>query len=840
MEFPVTNPVLVFGLAMVIILLAPIAFERMRVPGIVGLIVVGAIVGPSALNLLARTETFILLGTVGLLYLMFTAGLSLDLHQFAKRKGQSILFGATSFAIPAVLAVTLAPLAFGFSLKQAFLVASIVGSHTLLAYPIVQRLGIGQNPAVIMTVGGTMVTDVVSLTILAVVVASSQGAIDAGFWIRFLGLSAAYVGVIVFLVPMLGRWFFRTVRKQPDIEFVFLMAVLFTGAFFAETVGLAAIIGAFLVGLAMNRLVPPQSPLMTRIGFVGNALFIPFFLLSVGLLVDLRVVVSSLEVWGLALMLTGIVVVGKMSAAQSVRLVLKQSATQGWVSFGLSTPQAAATLAVTLLGYEMGFLNAMFVNAVVVMILLTSLIGPYIVERMGRILAVDEDRAPVDPSDAPFRIIVPLANPETADELMQIAMMIRDPKSAEPVYPLTVTRDGPQSSEQVAQAEKLLGHAVVYAAAADVPVTPITRLDYNIASGIVRAMKERRISHVVIGWNGQNTARTYIFGSILDQLLDDTRETVLVCKVDQPVNTTKRIILAIPPFAEREPGFPEGVRSVKMLADQAGADLLILTPESQLDSIAETFGRTRPDVAFEMVGLSSWSGLIDAIDELINDSDLIILLNVREGSVAWRSTLNRLPSLIAQRYADNNFLIHYLSEALNERLVQTMSGNDPSQETRAAQAMLENPTVVLQLRQAPVADLLRTMLDADPETATSQETEQILDAILKSHPDYSPELQPGVVFYHLHSRDVSEERLVVGISRDGLQLRGTAQPVHLVIVLLVPEAVSVDAYLRRLTLIAQLVPPRDDIDRVRHLETRSDVLAFMAERIGAQPARVTA
>lgn len=818
---------------MIIILLAPIAFERMRVPGIVGLIVVGALVGPSGLNLLERTETFILLGTVGLLYLMFTAGLSLDLNQFARRKGQSIVFGSVSFLIPAILAIVLSTSLVGMSILQAFLVASIVGSHTLLAYPIVQRLGIVKNPAVVMTVGGTMVTDVVSLTILAVVVATSQGTIDTGFWIQFLGLVGIYVAAVLILLPLLGRWFFRTVRKQPDIEFVFLMAVLFTGAFLAELVGLAAIIGAFLVGLVMNRLVPPQSPLMTRIGFVGNALFIPFFLLSVGLLVDLRVVVSSLEVWALALLLTGFVVVGKMSAAQLVRMIYKLSPAHGLVSFGLSTPQAAATLAVTLLGYEIGLLDTMFVNAVVVMILLTSLIGPYVVEKFGRKLALEEERAPATLEETPFRIIVPLANPETADELMQIAMMIRDPKSSEPIYPLTVSRDGPESSAQVAAAEKLLGHAVVYAAAADVPVVPITRLDFNIAAGIVRAVKERRISTIVIGWNGRNSARAYIFGSILDQLLKDTRETVIVCKVDHPVNTTKRILIAVPPYAQREPGFGQAVRSVKVFAEQAGADVLILTPKSQVDLINEAFVKTQPDVPFEVVEMRGWSALVDTLDERVDPSDLIVLLNVREGSVAWRSTLNRLPGLIAQRYEENNFLIHYLSETISDQMVQAINTNEPSVETRAAQRMLANPMIVIDPDGSEIEEVLQSMIDAAVDDGDSMDSKVITEALLRNDPDYSPELQPGVVLFHVHGSEVTDERLIIGVHREGISMRGISQPANLILLLLVPEEVDANQYLRRLTVIAQLVPPKDAFAQLKRVATTDDVLAILGERLGS-------
>ncbi|RMH68240.1 MAG: cation:proton antiporter, partial [Bacteroidetes bacterium] len=481
MDLPVTDPVLVFALAMLIILVAPVVFTRLRIPGLVGLIVAGAIVGPTGIGLLERNETFELLGTVGLLYLMFVAGLSIDLNQFAKLRTRSLVFGLTSFVIPQTLALLLGTQLLGFDLPQALLLGSIVGSHTLLAYPIASRLGITKNNAVIMTMGGTMVADVLSLLILAIVVALIEGASGPGFWLRFTLLMLLYAAGVVFLLPRLGRWFFRTVRNQADVEFVFLVAVVFLVAYLASWANLAPIIGAFLAGLVMNRLVPENSPLMTRVRFVGNALFIPFFLISVGMLVDLRVLVSSLTLWERALLFTGLVLGGKLAAAMLVRQVYGYTAVEGWVTYGLSTPQAAATLAVTLIGFELGLFDGTTVNAVIVMILLTSLVGPSVVDRFGRKLAVQETTRPYEPTQAPQRILVPLANPEHVEALIDIALIVHDPKSEQPIYPLVVVRDEEESGAPVAAAEQILSRAIVHAAAADVPVQPLTRIDLNVA-----------------------------------------------------------------------------------------------------------------------------------------------------------------------------------------------------------------------------------------------------------------------------------------------------------------------------------------------------------------------
>ncbi len=830
-DLPVTDPVLIFAIAMVIILLAPIAFERIRIPGIVGLIVSAAVVGPSALGLLERSETFVLLGTVGLIYLMFTAGLTLDLNQFERRRSQSIVFGLISFSLPALLAFSTVAI-LGNTIAQAFLVAAVVGSHTLLAYPIVQRLGIGKNLAVTMTMGGTMVTDIVSLTTLAVVVASVSGTIDLPFWIRFVGLVAIYVAGVVLLLPRLGRWFFRTVRKQPDVEFVFLMAVLFTGAYLAELAGLASIIGAFVVGLIMNRLVPPQSPLMTRISFIGDALFIPFFLLSVGLLVDLRILVSSLEVWGITLLITSMVVIGKGAAALISRFIYKLSPAEGWLSFGLSTPQAAATLAVTLLGFEIGLLDEIFVNAVVVMILLTSLLGPWVVERYGRRIALEEEMKPFEPSEAPQRILVPLANPQTADELVQIAMMLRNPASTEPIYPLTVTRDDAQSEERVAQAEKMLSHAVIYAAAADVPVNAITRIDFNIAAGIARAVKELRISTIVIGWAGDGTARSYIFGNILDQLLEETREMVIVCKMERPVATSDRLLLAIPPYAEREPGFGKALGAVKAFAEQSGSEVVVVTTGPERDRIDEFYRRTPPDVPTTFHIIDSWGAIIRNLDEIVEEGDMIVLMTVREGSVAWRSTLNRLPSMISRRFPKVTLLTQYLSETEGQQMMKDALADRQKAIQSNVDVDVAAPTVVLDLEDDEDIHILRALMhEADPEVE-DEFLDGLLEELASKNPDYSPELQPGAAFYHVHSRAVLREQFIIGISRSGVRLRGTSRPAHLVMMLLVPESISSQDFLRRLTIVAQFVPSAEDIERLRNMDTREEVEAFIAERQG--------
>ncbi|MEL6442632.1 MAG: cation:proton antiporter [Bacteroidota bacterium] len=835
LPLPITDPVLIVALAMGLILLAPMLFRRLRLPGIVGLIVAGALVGPSVLGLLERDATFELLGTVGLLYLMFVAGVTLDLNQFARQRTQSLVFGLVSFGTPMGLSLLVGPALLGLDLPTSFLLGSIVGSHTLLALPVAQRLGIAKNPAVIMATGGTMVTDVLSLVVLAVVVALQTGDANMLFWGGFAARVALWLVAVLVVLPRLGQWFFRTVRKQPDVEFVFLMFAFFATAWLADLAGLAAIIGAFAAGLVLNRLVPPQSPLMTRIRFVGNAVFIPFFLLSVGLLVDVSVL-TQLDVWAKALVVASLVFVGKTIAAGGIGLGFRLRREEIATIAGLTFPQAAATLAVTLIGFDLGFFEAAMVNAVVVVILMTCLAGPWLVERFGRAVALAEAEA-ASPTERPQRILVPLANPDTAEELVDLALLLHSPTSRQPIYPLTIAR----REDDVPASEKLLETAVVHAAAADVPCTPLTRIDLNPASGIIRAVREERISTVVVGWNGRSTATAFVFGSILDQVLEETRTMTVVSKLEAPVNTTARLLVAVPPLAEREAGFPVALRALKVLADQKGASLLFLTTSESVAPLRSLAERTKPAAPFEVATLDAWADLPASLDRVVVANDMIVLVSVRQGTLAWRPALDRLPRVLAARFDTVSFLTIYLAEP--DRTALTTDANDPEGVTAVLDA-LPPQHILTALRPGSAEYALQQLLCqafADrpelPFRLARILAQGTTDGMLPSEADpmadgtYAPELLPGVVFYHLHTPEVRQMQLFLGLNNNGLLFEHTGSPVHAVLVLLVPMDVDSTTYLRRLSVVAHLIHTPEHVEAVRDVNTPAEARALLRQHL---------
>lgn len=809
---PFSNPVLIFALVMLIILLAPILVKKIKVPGLVGIILAGTIVGPSILGLLERDSTIELLGTVGLLYLMFMAGLSIDLNQFEKLRNQSIGFGLISYAFPAIGAYYAGFYLLDYSIESSLLLGAIVGSHTLLAYPIIERLGITKNTSVTMSMGGTLVTDTLSLGILAIIagtVGENQG---AGYWTAFVTSIVVFLIAATLIIPRLGRWFFRNTKHDTYVDFVFMMAVLFSTAFLAEIAGLASIIGAFIAGLLLNRLVPSSGTLMNRIQFVGNAMFIPFFLISVGMLVDVQVL-ASLEVWLIAILFAALVFIGKGIAAIIVKFIKGISIPEGYVIFGLTTPQSAATLAVTLLGFDLGFFNQTAVNAVVILILMTCLVGPWLVEKYGRDVALQEEDKPYEPSETPQRILVPLANPETSDTLMDIAFMIRDEKSDQPVFPLTVARDGKDVDAQVARGEKMLSHAVVHAAAAEVPVNPVTSVDLNIAHGISRAVREKLGSVVVVGWNGTISAKSRIFGSILDQLLVEMDEMVMVSKISKPLNTFTRILVAIPPFASLESGFAGAIRSLKLMADQIGGELVFVMTSERKGTVQKRIQQVKPNLNSVFQTVQKWGEIPEWLDQTVHENDLFILLSAREGSLSWRPALDRLPRVVAQRYPDLCFMTVYPSEAIIESL---------SRDSEHGMKLVSEDRIIISETQKNLEEKLMKMLRKD-ESISQRDVKRLLRRLLKNSSDYSPEMMTGVVLYDAHTSLVDEQLLFIGKVNEGLKIPKTSALADVVLILLSPKEMPVKDHLKGVNAAARLIRPGKNLKEIKEASNQNQI-----------------
>ncbi|HUC80569.1 MAG TPA: cation:proton antiporter, partial [Flavisolibacter sp.] len=508
LSLPFKNPVVIFSLVLFIILFAPILFNRIKVPHIIGLILAGVIVGPYGTNLLLRDSSIVLFGTVGLLYIMFTAGLEIDLEEFRKNRVKSLVFGLATFAIPMVFGVLTAYYVLQFSFPSSMLLGSMMASHTLLAYPIASKYGIARIRSVTLSIGGTIITDILALLVLAGITGMTRGDIGTAFWLQ-LGISTIIFGCILFLLfPLIARWFFK--RFDDSIsQYIFVLAMVFLGSFLAEVAGLEAIIGAFLSGLTLNRFIPHSSALMNRIEFVGNAFFIPFFLIGVGMLVDFRVLFKGWDSIVVALVMTTVAVGSKFIAAWVTQKSFRLAKDERRMIFGLSTARVGATLAVVLVGYNIiigetatgepiRLLNESVLNGTILMILVTCTISSFVVEKASQQLALHNENQAL-PLSGEEKILISFAYPETANELVELGLMLKPKKTGIPVYALHIISDDNEDNQVEASGKRLMNKAIEQALAMEQTITPLTRHDASISNGIIYTIREQNVTDLLIG-----------------------------------------------------------------------------------------------------------------------------------------------------------------------------------------------------------------------------------------------------------------------------------------------------------------------------------------------------
>lgn len=829
---PLTDPVAVFTLLMATILFVPLLSRLLRIPDVVGLIIAGMILGPTGINLLTNDPgtAVELLAKVGLIYIMFQAGLEIDMNGFEKNRSHSVIFGVLSYAVPIVLGsiaiyvllhnqiadVIQKP---GDLWPAIILLASVFASHTLLSYPIVTRLGILTDPAVTTALGGTIVTDTMTLLTLAIIAAVVQGDVDAIFWAKLVGFMTLYFGFVMTVIPRVSRWFLRNLESDGPAQYVYILAVVFFCALLAIVAGMEDIIGAFFAGLAVNRLIPHRSSLANRIDFVGASVFIPMFLLSVGMIVDIRSVADP-TMWSVAAVIIGAVFVTKCIAVFGSGKLFGYNFAQTMVLFGLTTSQAAATLAATFVGYRLNLFDESILNSVIMLILGTCIVSPWMTERWGRIVAREAEAATADPSKAPQRLAIPLANPNTTESLMKIAVLLHDPKSTEPLYPMTVAMDGDNVDAHVAQGEKNLESAVRLATEADRPVSPVTRVDLNVADGIMRALTELRIRSVLIGWNGHISAEHRIFGTVLDRLLEGTEQTIFVYRHAVAAIDHKRVILAIPPFATRQPGFSSAVSEIWTLCQQLGVQLHVITPRDGRSAIEKVFSRIKPSVSAHWIDIPTWDNMLPELQSQTNSkSDLIILMAARAGSIAWGPDLDRLPRQLSLRFPGNSFMVVY-------------PGNPGTNEQRAMAAR-PMPTLrrLINMGGAPLTvDALDgdSAIDAIVEKLPeNQQSEGLAKLLKKSVRSNSVRVTQGTVLIDAQDPNRARSSIVVASAEnDPILFDNLPEPVRHIWVLLTGRDVNESDHDTLFSSVSQRLRQVDPND-LKEVHTTDDVMRVL-------------
>ena len=671
---PLADPVLKFLLILLIILAAPLLLNKLRIPHLLGLIIAGAIIGPHGFNLVLRDSSIILSGTAGLLYIMFLAGLEIDMADFKRNSTKSLVFGMYTFLIPMILGTVVGIWVLRFNVLTSVLLASMFASHTLIAYPIISKLGISKNKAVSITVGGTMITDTLALLVLTIIVGMATGQVNDMFWIR-LGVSILIFALIVlFGFPFIGRWFFKHVHDNIS-QYIFVLVMVFLGSFLAQVAGMEAIIGAFLSGLALNRLIPQSSPLMNRVEFVGNAIFIPFFLLGVGMLIDYRTFFTSFETIKVGLIMIIVATAAKYIAAWMTQKTFHLSTDQRSVIFGLSNAQAAATLAAVMVGYNVitgtdangepiRLLNESVLNGTILMILVTCTIASFAAQKGAHNIAAQDISDKEENKKESEHILIPVSNEETVEELVNLSLAIKSPQNKNGLFALKVIDNHHSDEKALKQSRRVLQTAVNTAAATDTRMKDLLRYDLSVSNAIASVVKEREITDLVVGLHKEKDIPAAFLGHIVESVLAESSVSTFIYKPAQPISTVRRHLIIIPELAEKEIGFNQIIFRLRNVTQNTGAATVFYGSEATLNALKKLLAKKSGEASY--IEFNDWDDFLIVFRDIKPDVTMWIILSRKEG-LSYAPAMARIPKYLNKYFQANSFVLAYPVQAgMNE------------------------------------------------------------------------------------------------------------------------------------------------------------------------------
>ena len=692
--FPITDPTLIFFVVLLMILLSPIIMGRLRIPHIIGMVLAGIVVGQYGLDILERDASFELFGRVGLYYIMFLAGLEMDMEGLKRNRSRVAVFGMLTFLAPFAITYAMATGLLHYTPLASLLLAAIMASNTLIAYPIVGRYGLTRHTSSTLSVGSSMTALFLALIVMASIVNSFHGGSGIGFWLLFVVKFAVYCAGLILIIPRLTRWFLRR-YSDSVMQFIFVLAVVFLSAALSDAVGLEGIFGAFMSGLILNRFVPKISPLMNRIEFTGNALFIPYFLIGVGMLINVRLLFAGSRILWVVFCLVFFGTLGKAVAAYLAARLFRMPWLSGHMMFGLTSAHAAGAIAMVMVGRQLETAPGSYLfgdevlNGIVIMILFTCVISTVITERAAQRLRLQEKEEPQLKKDVDDeKILIPVKYREYADNLVTMATMMRNPRSRRELVALNVVYDDVNMRHNQAEGQRLLDHLQHLASASDVPMTTQVRIAANIANGIKHAFKEFQASEILMGLHFHKEVSRGFWGEFTRSLYNGLSRQIIITRIMQPLNTIRRIQVAVPSRAEFEPGFYRWVERMARMAGNLECRIVFHGRQDTLQLVKEFIHNRFPSVRAEYEELEHWNEL-PGLATRIREDHLFVIVTARKGTISYKSAMERLPEEVNKYFKGKTLMIIFPDQYGNRMDDMTFAQPQHTEERSAYEAVRE-------------------------------------------------------------------------------------------------------------------------------------------------------
>ena len=692
--FPITDPTLIFFVVLLMILLSPIIMGRLRIPHIIGMVLAGVLVGKYGLNILGRDASFELFGRVGLFYIMFLAGLEMDMEGLKKNRNRVMVFGMLTFLIPFAMTYFMGVSLLGYLPLASLLLAAIMASNTLIAYPIVGRYGLTRHTSSTLSVGSSMMALFMALIVMASIVNSFHGNGGIVFWLLFILKFVAYCVGLIMVIPRVTRWFLRR-YSDAVMQFIFILAVVFLSAALSDAVGLEGIFGAFMSGLILNRFVPKVSPLMNRIEFTGNALFIPYFLIGVGMLINVRLLFAGSKILWVVFCIVFFGTLGKAVAAYLAARIFRMSWLAGHMMFGLTSAHAAGAIAMVMVGRRLEVAPGQYLfgdevlNGIVIMILFTCVISTVITERAAQRLRLQEkeDQNMMKNLDDE-KILIPVKYPEYSDNLITMATLMRNPRLKRELVALNVVYDDVNMRHNQAEGQRLLDHLCHLASASDVPMVTQVRVAANIANGIKHAFKEFQASEILMGLHFHKEINRSFWGEFTRSLYNGLSRQIIVTRILQPLNTIRRIQVAIPSRAEFEPGFYRWLERLARMAGNLECRIAFHGRNETLQLVNEFIRNRFPSVRAEYEEMAHWKEL-PTLGSQVREDHLFVIVTARKGTISYKTAMERLPEELNKFIKGKTIMIIFPDQYGSEMDDMTFAQPQHTEERSAYEAVRE-------------------------------------------------------------------------------------------------------------------------------------------------------
>ena len=692
--FPITDPTLIFFVVLLMILLSPIIMGRLRIPHIIGMVLAGVLVGKYGLNILGRDASFELFGRVGLYYIMFLAGLEMDMEGLKKNRNRVMIFGMLTFLVPFAMTYFMGVSLLGYIPLASLLLAAIMASNTLIAYPIVGRYGLTRHTSSTLSVGSSMMALFMALIVMASIVNSFHGNGGILFWLLFILKFVAYCVGLIMVIPRVTRWFLRR-YSDAVMQFIFILAVVFLSAALSDAVGLEGIFGAFMSGLILNRFVPKVSPLMNRIEFTGNALFIPYFLIGVGMLINVRLLFAGSKILWVVFCIVFFGTLGKAVAAYLAARLFRMSWLAGHMMFGLTSAHAAGAIAMVMVGRRLEVAPGQYLfgdevlNGIVIMILFTCVISTVITERAAQRLRLQEkeDQNMMKNLDDE-KILIPVKYPEYSDNLITMATLMRNPRLKRELVALNVVYDDVNMRHNQAEGQRLLDHLCHLASASDVPMVTQVRVAANIANGIKHAFKEFQASEILMGLHFHKEINRSFWGEFTRSLYNGLSRQIIVTRILQPLNTIRRIQVAIPSRAEFEPGFYRWLERLARMAGNLECRIAFHGRNETLQLVNEFIRNRFPSVRAEYEEMGHWKEL-PTLGSQVREDHLFVIVTARKGTISYKTAMERLPEELNKFIKGKTIMIIFPDQYGSEMDDMTFAQPQHTEERSAYEAVRE-------------------------------------------------------------------------------------------------------------------------------------------------------